>query len=197
MLLTDLPIIPSGKGQMACRCGLLLEPVRTLFARWDALSSSHKQISHSLCPQKAKKETKPWLIKGPRRTEASQVSGAGASFWSSAHGFKSKKARNVKTRRDVTLQQKWQITPDQRLILRSSSRAHRWTWYVIRKRNWTTTEVPVQQIKKQTLREIPQRPVLIQLLSLVRTSDTHSRKSSLKLSQELLQNPYGYLTPDK
>ncbi|KAI1065485.1 hypothetical protein LB507_000817 [Fusarium sp. FIESC RH6] len=89
-----------------------------------------------LCPQKAKKETKPWLIKGPRRTEASQVSGAGASFWSSAHGFKSKKARN--------------ITPDQRLILRSSSRAHRWTW-----------------------------------------------KSSLKLSQELLQNPYGYLTPDK
>lgn len=160
MLLTDLPIIPSGKGQMACRCGLLLESVRTLFARWDALSSSHKQISHSLCPQKAKKETKPWLIKGPRRTEASQVSGAGASFWSSAHRFKSKKARNVKTRRDVTLRQKWQITPDQRLILRSSSRAHRWMWYVIhRGENWTTTEVPVQEIKKQTLCKMPRRPV--------------------------------------
>ncbi|OBS19663.1 hypothetical protein FPOA_11388 [Fusarium poae] len=57
-------------------------------------------------PKKAKKDAKPWLTKGPRRTEASQVSGARASLWSSVSHFKSKKARNVNTTRDVTLRQK-------------------------------------------------------------------------------------------
>ncbi|KAG8667432.1 hypothetical protein FPOAC1_012263 [Fusarium poae] len=74
---------------------------------WHVVAVRCSNRFHTACaPKKAKKDAKPWLTKGPRRTEASQVSGARASLWSSVSHFKSKKARNVNTTRDVTLRQK-------------------------------------------------------------------------------------------